>query len=82
MAVVTSISPIIIKRSSGHIFKPTPWCSRKQHLEKIRQIIGDGQSIRRDSSIDDYYLKHFIETHNEGIFTRNILYRLTSLCLL
>lgn len=82
MALMVPFSPIITKRTSGHIFTPTPWCSRKQHLDKISKIIGDGKSIRRDSSVDDYYLQYFIEKRNEGIFECKIIRKFTSLFFL
>lgn len=64
-------NPILIKYSTGYIFQPKPWCSRKHHWNKIKKIIGDGRSIKRDGSIDDYHLQNYIETYNEG-FYKNI----------
>ena len=66
-------SPIIIKHSTGHIFKPTPWCSRKQHLKKIKTIIGDGECISRNSTLDNYYS----EQYDEGLFNVNNLKQFT-----
>lgn len=61
----------LVSYKTGHIYKSTLWFSRKQHLKRIKQIIGDGECVNRDGSLEDYHLNHYIEQMNESFSVKS-----------
>lgn len=60
----------LISYKIGNIYKPTLWCSRKQNLKNIKKIIGNGECVNRDGSLEDYHMNHYIKQINESFISK------------